>query len=83
MRKITHRVRATDDAERQTPIRRLKRAEQNVLERLAERRVALDGAHVPVSDPLYQRLFFILGGLSEQRVGAEGRLVRRAGALAG
>lgn len=83
MGKITDRLRATDDTERQGLIRRLKRAEQDVWGRLAQRRAALDGAHVPVSDPLYQRLFFIFGGLREQRVGAEGKLSRRAGVFTG
>ncbi len=82
MGKITERLKANDDTELRMLIRRLKRAEHDVLERLAKRRAALDGAGGPVSDPLYQRLSFIHDGLSDQRVGAESELSRRPGALA-
>ena len=81
MEKITERWMAAGDTELEGLIGRLKRAEQDVLERLEGRRVALGGADGPVTDPLYQRLFFILDGLSEQRVRAESALSRRTGAL--
>jgi hypothetical protein len=81
MERITASLRATGDAELQGLIGRLRRAEQDLAERLANRRAALGGADRPVSDSLYQRFFFILEGLSEQREAAERELSRRAGAL--
>jgi hypothetical protein len=82
MERITESLRATGDAELQGLSGRLRRAEQDLAERLADRRAALDGADRPMSDPLYQRLFFILEGLTEQRVAAERELRQQAGALA-
>jgi hypothetical protein len=82
MGKITEHLRATGDAELQGLIGRLKRGEQDLVERLANRRAGLGGADRPVTDPLYQRLYTILEGLSEQRAAAESELSRRAGALA-
>jgi hypothetical protein len=78
MEEITERLRATGDAELEGLIGRLRGAEHDLTERLADRRAALDGADRPVSDSLYQRLFFILEGLSEQRAAAEHELSRRA-----
>jgi hypothetical protein len=82
MGKITEHLRATVDGELEGLIGRLKRAEQDLMERLANRHAALGEADGPVTDPLYQRLFFILEGLREQRAAAERELSRRAGALA-
>jgi hypothetical protein len=82
MERIAERLTATGDAELHGLIGRLRRAEQDLTARLADRRAALDGADRPMSDPLYQRLFLILEGLTEQRVAAERELRRQAGALA-
>lgn len=81
MERITERLRATGDAELRGLIGRLRRVEQDLTERLAGRRAMPGGADRPVSDPLYQRLFFILEGLSEQRVAAESEFARRSDSL--
>jgi hypothetical protein len=78
MDRIIEHLRTTGEAELEGLIGRLRRADQDLTERLADRRAALDGADRPVSDSLYQRLFFILEGLSEQRAAAERELSRRA-----
>jgi hypothetical protein len=75
-----HRIEAVVFPELRKSIHQLERAERDLEERLAGRAAALGGTGAPVSDPLYQRLFFILAGLRERRAGAEGELVRRAGA---
>lgn len=48
-------------------IRWLRRTELDLQRRLAERRAALGGVRRPISDPLYQRLFFVHKNLSEER----------------
>jgi hypothetical protein len=73
---------AINDAELEGLVRRLERAEEDLRERLVDRVAVLDDASRPFSDPLYQRLHWLLGGLNEQRVAAEAELARRAAAPA-
>lgn len=69
---------AINNAELQSLARRLVRAEADVRERLDDQAALLNGASRPFSDPLYQRLHSVLGGLNERRVTAEAELARRA-----
>lgn len=57
-------------------IRWLRRTELDLHRRLAERRAALGGVRRPISDPLYQRLFFVHKNLSEERARAERDLAK-------
>lgn len=57
-------------------IRWLRRTELDLHKRLAERRAALGDVGRPISDPLYQRLFFAHKNLSEERACAERDLAK-------
>lgn len=57
-------------------IRWLRRSELDLHRRLAERRAALGAVGRPISDPLYQRLFFVHKNLSEERASAERDLAK-------
>jgi hypothetical protein len=80
MLELERRIEAVDCPELRQAVLRLKRAERDLEERLAGRAAALGSTDTPVSDPLYQRLYFVLAGLRGRRAGAEGELLRRAGA---
>jgi len=73
-----NRQRRIDDAQVREAIGRLKQAEQELRERIAERRRALGGATAPITDPLYQRLALVLDGLEIRRVAAERASARGA-----
>lgn len=60
-------------------IRWLRRTELDMDRRLAERRAALGNVHRPLSDPIYQRLFFVRKNLSEERALAERELTSSFG----
>lgn len=80
MLELEGRIKAVDCKDLRNTVHRLERAERDLEERLAARAAALDSTEAPVSDPLYQRLHFVLAGLRRRRAGAGGELLRRAGA---
>ncbi len=51
--------------------------ERDLRTRLAARVAALGDPDAPISDPIYQRLFFALAGIEAQRAAAEGEVARR------
>jgi hypothetical protein len=80
MLELERRIKAVDCPDLRKGVHRLKRVERDLEERLAGRAAALGSTDAPVSDPLYQRLYFVLAGLRGRRAGAEGELLRHAGA---
>jgi hypothetical protein len=78
MLELERRIKAVDCPDLRNAVHRLVRAERDLEERLAGRAAALGSTGAPVSDPLDQRLFFVLAGLRGRRAGAEGELLRTA-----
>lgn len=66
-----------DDAQVRDAIGRLKRAEEELRERIAARRRALGSVTAPITDPLYQRLALVLDGLEIRRAAAERESARK------
>jgi hypothetical protein len=62
-------------------IEQLQGNERDLRSRLAARVAALGHPAAPISDPIYQRLFFALAGLEVQRAEAESVLARRVALL--
>lgn len=60
-------------------VRRFRSAEKDLRARVARRTAQLESASLRLSDPLYQRLYFIHRDLKEQRAAAEAELARRTG----
>jgi hypothetical protein len=63
MLELERRIKAVDCPDLRMGVHRLKRVERDLEERLAGRAAALGSTDAPVSDPLYQRLYFVLAGL--------------------
>ena len=72
-----HELKTINDAALHRLVGRLQRNELDFQERLALRRDALRDPGAPISDPLYQKIFFTLKRLKVQRAGAERELARR------
>ena len=66
-----------DNAELFRWLDQLQGNERDLRRRLAARVAALGDPGPPISDPIYQSLFFTLSGLKAQRAGAESELARR------
>jgi hypothetical protein len=72
-----YELRTINDAALHRLMDRLQRSESDFRERLAERLDALRDHGAPISDPLYQRIFFTLKRLDVQRAEADRELARR------
>jgi hypothetical protein len=70
-------LRAFDNAELFGWLDQLQGNERDLRTRLAARLAALGDPGKPISDPIYQSLFFALADLEAQRAGAESELSRR------
>jgi hypothetical protein len=60
-------------------VRRLRRAEEDLRVRITRRTAQLESASLRLSDPMYQRLYFINRDFNGQRLAAEAELARRTG----
>jgi hypothetical protein len=67
---------ARDDAGLLGRLAQLERYELDLRERLGARRAQLGYPSSPISDPIYQRLFFTLAHIEEQRMDAERELAQ-------
>ena len=74
-------LKTAESAELRRLLDRLQRNERDLRRRLATRVAALGDPGSPISDPLYQRLFFALRSVEAQRGGAESELDRRFASL--
>jgi hypothetical protein len=78
MQKIRSPLQTFGDSKLRGLVERLRRNDLDLQERLAARVPTLQDPDMPLSDPLYQRLYFTLKDLNTQRAEAERELARRA-----